>query len=253
MDDDKVGLQHHEPAGGDEKGNPRSAPVFNLPRGIVYALVLLAGIYTVQNIVLGHDLSDWLTFELAFAPIRYIVPLSDQSLAWLWTPVTYSLLHGSLEHLAFNSLWLAAFGTPVYRRIGPARFVLLWIISAAAGAGLHAFVNWGQPSMMVGASGVVSALMGGACRFAFVDKDRRFARHALHELPLLSVREALSQRNVLVFVLVWFAGNLLIAVGIPLFGGEGSAIAWDAHIGGFLLGFLGFSLFDHKVAKRPHA
>ncbi|QLF71402.1 rhomboid family intramembrane serine protease [Peteryoungia desertarenae] len=250
MEDEKAG-EREAPLGHLDQGHgPDEPPVFNIPKGIVYSLILLAGIYTMQNMVLGHDLSDWLTFELAFSPIRYLVPFSQQSLAWLWTPVTYSLLHGSLEHLAFNSLWLAAFGTPVYRRIGPIQFIALWIVSAAAGAGLHAYVNWGEPTLMVGASGVVSAFMGGACRFAFVDKDRRFLRHTHHEFALLGIGEALSQRNVRVFVLVWFAINIAIAFGMPLFGSQ-AAIAWDAHIGGFLLGFLGFSsLIGERLATE---
>ena len=249
MDDEKVGAQSSESNFTENGQGPNGPPALNIPRGVVYALVMLVGIYTLQNVVLGRDLSEWLTVELAFSPIRYVVPFSHQSLAWLWTPVTYSLLHGSLEHLAFNSLWLAAFGTPVYRRIGPVRFVALWIISAAAGAGLHAYVNWGQASLMVGASGVVSAFMGGACRFAFVDRDRRFLRHSHHEYALLGIREALSQRSVRVFVLVWFGINIAIAIGTPLFGAQ-AAIAWDAHIGGFLLGFLGFSLFDRKAVSH---
>jgi membrane associated rhomboid family serine protease len=43
---------------------------------------------------------------------------------------------------------------------------------------------------------------------------------------------------------MWFAGNLLIAFGVTLFGADMGPIAWDAHIGGFLFGFLLFGLFD---------
>ncbi|MGO7726397.1 hypothetical protein ACC675_37930, partial [Rhizobium ruizarguesonis] len=48
---------------------------------------------------------------------------------------------------------------------------------------------------------------------------------------------------------LWLVGNALIAVGIPLFGDSDQPIAWDAHIGGFVFGFLLFSLFDR--APRP--
>ncbi|MNL89229.1 hypothetical protein D3C87_2194220 [compost metagenome] len=48
----------------------------------------------------------------------------------------------------------------------------------------------------------------------------------------------------LVFTAAWFFGNLAIALGLPLFGDFAEQIAWDAHIGGFLFGFLLFGLFD---------
>ena len=185
-----------------------------------------------------------MTFQFAFVPLRYIYPLRDQSLAWLWSPVTYSLLHGSFQHLAFNSLWLAAFGTPVCRRIGEIRFVAFWIVSAVAAAGLHAAINWGEASVMVGASGVISALMGAACRFAFSSRLRVESGLPGREPPLLSIPAALRDRTVMIFILVWFLGNVAIAVGLPLMGPESGAIAWDAHIGGFLMGFFGFRLFD---------
>lgn len=226
----------------DEK--PRREPVFNLPAGILLSLIVLAAIYFVQTVLLSPEMADWMTIEFGFSPIRYAYPLSGQGYEWLWTPVTYSLLHGSLEHLAFNGLWLAAFGTPVLRRIGLGRFLLLWAISSAAGAALHTAVNWGQPTILIGASGAVSAFMGAACRFAFGGRARQAASFFGYHPPRLSILEALKQKTVRVFILVWFVGNLVVAFGIPLFGDVGAAVAWDAHIGGFLLGFLGFGLFD---------
>jgi membrane associated rhomboid family serine protease len=229
-----------------EPGPSVNPPIFNLPTGVLVALALVCGIYALQALIFSPDLNEWISFEFAFLPLRYVYPLADQDFAWLWSPVTYSLLHGSFEHLAFNSLWLAAFGTPVCRRIGALRFVLFWIVSAVAAAALHAAFNWGQPSVMVGASGVISALMGAACRFAFGGRIRAAAGG--REPPLLSIPAALSDRTVLIFILVWFLGNVAIAVGLPLMGSDSGAIAWDAHIGGFLMGFFGFRLFDRHQA-----
>ncbi|MGL4196448.1 MAG: rhomboid family intramembrane serine protease [Allorhizobium sp.] len=228
----------------------REPPIFNVPTGILAALGIICGIHVLQEFFFSPSTNEWFAVEFGFSPVRYIYPLGEQTLAWLWSPVTYSLLHGSFEHLAFNSLWLAAFGTPVCRRIGETRFVLFWIVSSVAAAALHAVVNWGVPSLMVGASGVISALMGAACRFAFGDRQRSFARLRGHEPPLLSVGQALGDRTVRVFIIVWFLGNVAIALGLPMVGADSAAIAWDAHIGGFLLGFFCFSLFDPY--KKAH-
>lgn len=226
----------------DNDGQGRAGePVFNIPTGILASLVLMAGIYVLQAYLLSAEAEQAFVVTFAFSPVRYFYPLAEQGLEWLWTPVSYSLLHGSIEHLAFNSLWLAAFGTPVYRRVGATRFLLFWILSAAAGAALHAAVNWGQPTLLIGASAVVSALMGAACRFALGPGS---GLRAGHLRPRLGIFEALGDTTVRVFAGVWFLGNVLIAVGLPLLGDASVSIAWDAHIGGFLFGFLLFVLFD---------
>ncbi|THV13540.1 rhomboid family intramembrane serine protease [Rhizobium rhizophilum] len=241
--------QDEMPAPAAERIPSENPPIFNLPTGILAALGIVIGIYVLQDFVFSERTNQWVAVEFGFSPIRYLYPLGEQSLAWLWTPVSYSLLHGSFEHLAFNSLWLAAFGTPVCRRIGEVRFLLFWIVSSIAAAALHAVVNWGEPSLMVGASGVISALMGAACRFAFGDRQRVHARLADREPRLLSIGQALSDRTVRVFVIVWFLGNVAIAFGLPMMGADSAAIAWDAHIGGFLLGFFCFALFDPHSRK----
>lgn len=101
-------------------------PVFNLPPALFFSLCLMAIIYAVQELLLSDDAQNWLFFTFGFVPARYVIPLSQQGLELFWTPVTYSLLHGSFQHIVFNAFWLMAFGAPVVRRIGTLRFVLFW-------------------------------------------------------------------------------------------------------------------------------
>ena len=231
------------------ESDPRP-PAFNLPGILLLSLVLLVALYVIQEYLLAGDSQVAFIVTLAFTPVRYVFPLMDQDLSWLWTPVTYSLLHGSVEHLLFNGLWLAAFGTPVVRRIGTLRYLLFWILSAAASAFFHAALHWGQETLLIGASGVVSALMGAACRFAF-PSGRGYDRSFGHLHPRQSVVAALSNRTVLFFIGMWLVGNVLIAIGLPILGSDAGAVAWDAHIGGFLFGFLLFALFDPIRPDRP--
>ncbi|TWF46370.1 rhomboid family intramembrane serine protease [Neorhizobium alkalisoli] len=231
----------------------QSQPVFNLPRSLVVTIVLLAVIYAVDAYLLSEDMQTSVMIWFAFTPLRYIYPLTLEDPAWLWTPVTYSLLHGNIQHIGFNALWLTAFGAPVVRRIGTLRYILFWILSAAAAAFFHAMLNWGSATLLIGASGVVSALMGAACRFAFPPRggyDRTYG----HLYPRQSIFGVFRNRTVVIFTLMWLLGNVLIAVGLPLMGGDIGEIAWDAHIGGFLFGFLLFQLFDPlpKVIPSQH-
>lgn len=237
-----------QPDRGPGLGNGRREPIFNLPGILTAALGLLVAIYVIQEYLLSADMRDYLVFMLGFIPARYVYPLSEQGFEWLWSPISYSLLHGGIEHLVFNCLWLAAFGAPVTRRIGTVRFLIFWVTSAAASAFLYLGLHWGEAALLIGASGVISAFMGAACRFAFPAEGRRSYPGRAHLNPRLSLVEALTSRMVVMFVLFWFAGNLLIAFGIPLVGGDMGQVAWEAHIGGFLFGFLLFGLFDPQPA-----
>jgi membrane associated rhomboid family serine protease len=229
---------------------PQKTPVFNLPGVLIAILGVLVAVHVVSTYLLSEDAYGWFIYTFGFIPLRYAVPLSQQGLELLWTPVTYSFLHGGIEHILFNGLWLMAFGAPVLRRIGTLRFILLWCVSSAVAAFGHAFLNWGDVTVLIGASGVVSALMGAACRFAFPSNGARYHPAIGHRLPRQGIVQSLTNRTVLIFTLMWLFGNVLIAVGIPLFGDVGGEVAWDAHIFGFLLGFLFFALFDRKDAVR---
>ncbi|MDO1583724.1 rhomboid family intramembrane serine protease [Rhizobium oryzicola] len=226
-------------------------PALNLPPLLTLILALLVVLFVLDQYVLSSSMRSLLLFEMAFTPLRYVYPLADQGLEWLWTPVTYSLLHGSIEHLLFNGLWLAAFGAPVLRRIGASRFIVFWALSAAAAAFFHAGLNWGEETILIGASGVISALMAAACRFAFPSGRFSLGGSEVHRLPRQTIIGAMRNRTVLIFTILWFLGNILIAVGIPLVGADSGPIAWDAHVGGFVFGYLLFGLFDPVAGERP--
>ncbi len=238
-DESDSALERQEP----EDGDHRSPPIFNLPNILVLTLGFLAILYVVQEYLLDEDTRARFIVALAFSPSRYVFSLADQDLEWLWTPLTYSFVHGSIEHIVFNCLWLMAFGAPVVRRIGTIRYVIFWILSSVVAAFFHAALNWGDPTLLIGASGVVSGLMGAACRFAFPGR-RGYDRNYGHLYPRQSIAGAFRNRTVVTFTAMWLVGNILIAFGITFIGDNVGPIAWDAHIGGFLFGFLLFDLFD---------
>ncbi|MBP2239246.1 membrane associated rhomboid family serine protease [Sinorhizobium kostiense] len=219
-------------------------PAFNLPPGLTAVLLFLIAVHVLRSYVLSVAADQEVILNFAFIPARYAIPLAEQGLAWLWTPVTYSLLHGSWEHLIFNIFWMVAFGAPVVRRIGPARLAVFWCLSAAASVALHLVFHWAEMAVVVGASGVVSALMGAAVRFVF-SPSGRISRQFAHLNRRLSLTETLANRSALIFTGVWFLTNFLVAFGLLSIGGAES-VAWEAHIGGFLFGFLLFGWFDPR-------
>ncbi|MCP4314821.1 MAG: rhomboid family intramembrane serine protease [Hyphomicrobiales bacterium] len=220
-------------------------PMFNLPSIIVWMLALMWLLQLGRDFLLTRVQDYQVLIEGGFIPLRYSLGASEQSFAWLWTPVTYSVLHGGFAHLIVNSIWLMAFGTIVARRIGTAKFLIFWILSSVSAAAIYWSVNQGSNVPMIGASGVVSALMGAAARFAF-PLNMRFDRLRAHLLPLQSLQQAMMNRTVITYVAIWFAINAIAAFGFAAGAEEGAQIAWEAHIGGFLFGFFLFPLFDQR-------
>lgn len=222
----------------------RREPVFNIPAILMAFVLLMAAIHVVRVYVLSPDADNQLLTLMAFLPKRYLYPLGDQGLGWLIGPVGYSLLHGGWLHLLFNCLWLVAFSSSLVLRIGNTRFFLLWVTSAIASAFFQAFATGFAESVLIGASGVVSATVGAACRFSLQFSGTPAMRYAQFA-PRLGIFEALTHRPIIVFILMWALSNALVVYGAGLPSGTGDYnIAWQAHVGGFLFGYLTFDLFD---------
>jgi membrane associated rhomboid family serine protease len=229
-----------EPQSHFEPARP-AEPVFFLAPVVIALMALCSGTYLLQAYVFGEEANRAFVVWAAFIPARYSfgAPLD---FAYLASPVLYSFLHAGLGHLAVNMIWLAAFGSPLAARIGPLRFLAFWAVTAVSAAMLHLVVYPDSLAPLVGASGAISGMMGAAARFSFRTSQGRGIR-AFTGRPL-SIAASLASKTVLTFVAVWMAANLLTGLGWGADGSSPSNIAWEAHIGGFLVGFLFVSVFD---------
>lgn len=221
-------------------GDARREPVFNLPGVVVALIAICVGIHLIRYYVLSDERDFWVLLHFAFIPLRFSGGYALDIYAFL-SPWTYSLLHGGFGHLAVNTIWLAAFGSPLANRIGTVRFLLFWLVTSLAAVGLHYALHSGDATPLVGASGAISGMMGAAARYGF-SVDRRRGKAAF-DGPVRSIPMVFRSRAAVTFLLVWFAINLIMGLGIgsPDMAGR---IAWEAHIGGFLAGFLLVRLFD---------
>ncbi|MGI9402195.1 MAG: rhomboid family intramembrane serine protease [Rhizobiaceae bacterium] len=218
-------------------------PVFNLPSVIIWFGALLVVVHLVREFLLQPDQDLWTLFAFAFIPARYseIASQLPISLAAWWSPVTYSFLHGGWAHLLMNLFWMAAFGTPLARRFGATRFLLLSVIASLGGVLLHLASHFGDMVPVIGASAIVSGHMGASARFAF---QGRPGAMITADGPALTLAQSFTNRIFLTFMGVWMAINLLFGSGAIPIAGADQPIAWQAHIGGFLAGLLFFSIFD---------
>lgn len=235
-------------------------PMFNAP-GVVVALIgLMVGIHSALGFLPTTTFEE-LLIALAVIPARYgtLAPrIPGPEWSALWSPVTHMLLHGDWPHLLINSGWLLAFGSAIARRIGAMRMLAMFALSGLAAAALYILVHHDEISTLVGASGGISGLMGGAFRFMFAVPEPtsvlRMSRSSGGEpwqprlVPLAGV---LHNRQLMLVVGGWLGVNLVFGLIPPGFLFDGS-IAWEAHVGGFLLGFLGMGLFEPRGAGGQH-
>jgi membrane associated rhomboid family serine protease len=144
--------------------------------------------------------------------------------AWV-TPLSCTLLHGSIGHLLLNMVMLAFCGIQVERAIGSGGVVIAYVAGAYAAAAGQWLLAPGSPVPMIGASGAVSALVAA---YALLFGQRKPAAlgpvsgHALHVLWLAAAWVGIQ-------ALTGLAG-----MGLP--GAGGAPVAIGAHVGGFIAG-----------------
>jgi membrane associated rhomboid family serine protease len=228
--------------------------MFNVPPVLAATVAVLASVHAIRDFLLPESWDLALLEWFAFIPARYDpTPILGGAYpggiaADAWTFVTYALLHGSWLHVGLNAVWLLAFGTPVARRFGSARFLSFFAVTAAAGAVAHLITHAGDPAPMVGASAAISGFMAAAIRFVFQPGGPLALWAARDEVPdavpAAPLAAIVRDPRILAFLAIWFGLNLLFGLAsLPIFGG-GQPVAWQAHLGGFLAGLLAFAAFD---------
>lgn len=135
-----------------------------------------------------------------------------------WRIFTAALLHGSFTHILFNMWALWVLGPQIERGVGAGPYLALYAASAAIGGAVY--FHFGGPFDAVGASGAIFGLFGVWLNWGM----RR--RHTAQG------RAILSQMGVLLLV------NAALPFVLP-------GIAWQAHVGGFIAGFLISEIWSH--------
>ena len=148
-----------------------------------------------------------------------------------WRLLSPVLVHGSLLHLAFNMYFLYLVGPLVEQLYGSARFLLLYLLTAAT-ASLASYLI-GGPGPSVGASGALFGL----CGVLLVGR-------ALHR-PVLQGRQRAMMSQIGGLVVI----NLVLGFGLNTLGG---GIDNAAHLGGLAGGlWLGLLIPPVSAGELP--
>jgi membrane associated rhomboid family serine protease len=243
---------------GDESVTNKSEPPFNFPTVIAALIAAFGFVHAVRELLITPAQDIEFLLQFAFIPARYATgSLLHPTLpggvgAEIWTFVTYAFIHGDMTHLTVNVIWLLPFGTAVARRFGTGRFLAFFAATAAGGALMHLLTHQGELLPMIGSSAAISGFMAAAMRFVFqaggpLGVLRSTEPHA-YLVPAIPLRDAMRDGRILAFLGVWFGLNFLFGLGSVSLLGVSQPVAWQAHIGGFLVGLFLFPYFDPVTA-----
>jgi len=135
-----------------------------------------------------------------------------------WTSfLTHAFIHGGMLHLVLNGAIFLSLGGYLARGLGSVRFLALFAVTTVAGALTFALITDTQ-GPLVGASGAL---------FGFIGALKRW------EWRYIKMFGAPANR-------FWgtILGLTIMNVALALYYPGAGSLAWEAHLGGFVAGFL---------------
>jgi len=198
-----------------------SLPPFT--KAVKWLVIINAGVLLLLTLLHAMNEDVFAAFRAIFALIPYVVVRG-----WVWQLVSYSFLHEGILHLLFNMLGLWMFGAQFEQDWGPKKFLEFYffcVIGAALTTIAVSYTGIGgvQPTTpTIGASGGVFGIL---MAFGMIYGDR--------EVMLFPIPFSVKAKY-------FVAGIAFITLieAISASSGRGSAVAYSAHLGGLLFGFL---------------
>ncbi len=186
---------------------------------------------------------DLATIMLGFIPAvafeHAILPPALDFVPQEATFVTYAFLHIDVWHLASNMVFLWVFGDNVEDALGHFRFLVFYLLCAAAGALFHGLIDPVSEGPLIGASGAVSGIVAA---YLLLHPRVRLWTLVFFRIPL--------PLPAFVPLILW-VGQQFVMLALDMQG----MISWGAHVGGILAGAVlvvfmrrkDVPLFDRKV------
>ena len=180
---------------------------------------------------------DLFVDRFGVVPRRWLITSLSDFLGWprlFLTLLASQFLHGGFLHLASNMLYLWIFADNVEDRLGPLRFLVLYLGCGVAAAVSQILIAPASTVPMVGASGAIAGILG--AYLLMFPKAR-----VVTLLPLVFWWQTVELPAFLFlgfwFLLQWVQGLTTIGQVADV----GGVAIW-AHIGGFVAGMVGIAI-----------
>jgi membrane associated rhomboid family serine protease len=209
---------------GDDNSARRTVPL------VTYALIALNVLFFFVELSGGDAFIE----KWAFVPSRFLAnPAGD-----FLTLFTSMFMHAGWLHLGSNMLYLWIFGDNVEDRFGPGKFIIFYLLCGLGATFAQLAFSLGSNVPNLGASGAIAGVLG-----AYILM-----------FPQGSVRVLQGQRVIpmpaLIVIGFWFVLQLFSGIGSITAAGDTGGVAYMAHIGGFIAGFLLTFLFRGNTRAR---
>jgi membrane associated rhomboid family serine protease len=159
------------------------------------------------------------------------------------TLFTSMCMHGSILHLGGNMLFLWIFGNNVEDSMGPVKFLVFYVLGGLAADAAHIVMDMGSEIATLGASGAVSAVLGGYLLL--------FPRARVVTVIFIIFFFTILELPAILFLGIWILQQAVFAYFDLLQPtGEGGGVAYFAHIGGFVAGLALIRLFASEKRRK---
>lgn len=181
----------------------------------------------------------WGVVPLAYSPLRQP---THEILLRLPSLFTSMFLHGGLDHLFGNMLFLWIFGDNIEDRLGHLGYLLFYLVCGLTAAVVQIVWDLDSAIPVIGASGAIGGVMGAYMLL--------YPQSQVLTLFFLIIIVRFIWVPAIVYLGVWFVIQLLEALAAEP--GVGAGVAFWAHVGGFLAGLTWAALLG-LTSRRKRA
>ncbi len=208
---------------GDDNSSRRTVPL------VAYALIVVNVLFFLAEMNGG----DAFIMKWAFVPSRFLANPAGE-FATLFTSM---FMHAGWVHLGGNMLYLWIFGDNVEDRFGHARFILFYLLCGLGATFAQLAFSLGSNIPNLGASGAIAGVLG-AYILMFPKRNIRVLQG-----------QRILQVPALIVIGLWIVLQLFSGIG-SISAADTGGVAYMAHIGGFVAGFVLTYLLGGNTASR---
>ena len=197
---------------GDDDSARRTVPL------VTYALIVVNVLFFFVELSGG----DPFLMRWAFVPSRFVAnPFGD-----VVTLFSSMFMHAGWLHLGGNMLYLWIFGDNVEDRFGHIKFLIFYLLCGIAATAAQTAVSLGSNVPNLGASGAIAGVLGAYILMFPQGRVRVLQGSRVIQVPALVV------------IGLWIVLQLFSGIGSVANAAQTGGVAYMAHIGGFVAGFV---------------
>lgn len=197
---------------GDDNSARRTIPV------VTYALIALNVVFFFIELNGGNTF----VMQWAFVPSRFLAnPVGD-----FLTLFTSMFMHAGWVHLGSNMLYLWIFGDNVEDRFGHIQFAIFYLLCGLAATFAQLAFSMGSNVPNLGASGAVAGVLG-AYILMFPQQQVR-----------VLIGRVVTPVSAIIVIGLWIVLQFFSGIGSIANTADTGGVAYMAHIGGFIAGFV---------------